>query len=297
MPKISVITPAYNAERFVGRAIESVLAQTFRDFEMIVVDDGSDDATARIVESYGEPVRCIRKANGGASAARNTAIEQAAGEYIAFFDADDLWEPTKLEKQVALLDARPEIGLCFAAVERIDEAGAPLGRIDALDFPDFCEALLLYSCVVSGSCSSAMVRRTLTERFGGFDTRYTNYEDWEYWLRLSRHTEFAPVPEYLVKYRLVEGSASFNPAAAERDVNRILEDFFASPTLPEKYKKLRARSFSNNWMILSGEYLHAGRRRDSLRCLLKALRIYPRNINRPLGLPLRRMKKLLALRT
>ncbi|MGI8668594.1 MAG: glycosyltransferase family 2 protein, partial [Aridibacter sp.] len=104
-PLVSVIIPAYNAEQFISQTIESVLGQTLKDFEIVVVDDGSTDETAGIAESYGAPVRCIRKTNGGVSRARNTGIEHAVGKYIAFLDADDLWEPTKLEKQVALLDA------------------------------------------------------------------------------------------------------------------------------------------------------------------------------------------------
>ena len=294
MPKVSVIIPAYNAERFLRQTIESVLAQTFRDFEIIVVDDGSKDETAEIAESFGAPVICRRKTNGGVSSARNLGIKEAKGEYVAFLDADDLWEPTKLEKQVARLDEQPQVGLCFAAVQRIDENDLPLNKIEAEDYPDFCEALLLYSCVVSGSCSSAMIRKKLTETAGKFNEDYTNYEDWDYWLRLSLLTEFSAIPEYLVKYRLVRESASFNPRNAERDVLRILNNLFSSADLPAKYAVLRNRSLSNNWLILSGEYLHSGGYADSLRCLWNALRIYPANAGYPLKLPIRWTKRLFA---
>ncbi len=295
MSKVTVIIPAYNAEKFIEQTIDSVLAQTFQDFEIIVINDGSRDKTAEIVNSYGFSVRCIQTTNGGVSRARNLGINNALGEYIAFLDSDDLWEPTKLEKQVALLDENPNIGLCFTALERVDQNLKLIGKTEAHNYPDFCEALLLYSCVVTGSCSSVMLRTNIAKQTGGFDTVFTNYEDWEYWLQLSLVTEFAPISEYLVKYRTLAGSASFNdPAVIECNVKGVLNKFFAAPQLPEKYEKLRNKSYSNNWLILSGEYLHAKQYADSLRCLWNALRLYPQNITRPLGLPIRWTKRLLT---
>lgn len=295
MPKVTVIIPAYNAEKFIEQTIDSVLAQTFQDFEIIVINDGSNDKTAEIVNSYGFSVRCIQTTNGGVSRARNLGINNALGEYIAFLDSDDLWEPTKLEKQVVLLDENPNIGLCFTALERVDQNLKLIGKTEAHNYPDFCEALLLYSCVVTGSCSSVMLRTRIAKQTEGFDTSFTNYEDWEYWLQLSLITEFAPIPEYLVKYRTIAGSASFNdPAVIERNVKGVLNKFFDAPQLPKKYEKLRNKSYSNNWLILSGQYLHAKKYADSLRCLWDALRLYPQNITRPLGLPIRWTKRLLT---
>jgi len=295
MPKVTVIIPAYNAEKYIEQTINSVLAQTFQDFEIIVINDGSRDKTAEIVNSYGLSVRCIQTTNGGVSRARNLGIDNALGEYIAFLDSDDLWAPTKLEKQVALLNENQNIGLCFTALERVDRNLKLIGKTEAHNYPDFCEALLLYSCVVTGSCSSVMLRTNIAKQTGGFDTSFTNYEDWEYWLQLSLITEFAAIPEYLVKYRTVAGSASFNdPAGIERNVKGVLNKFFAAPQLPKKYEKLRNKSYSNNWLILSGQYLHAKQYAGSLRCLWNALRLYPQNITRPLGLPIRWTKRLLT---
>lgn len=294
MLKVSIIIPAYNAVRFIRQTIESVLAQTFQDFEIIVVDDGSSDKTADIARSFGEPVYCIQKPNGGVSRARNTGIGNAKGEYIAFLDADDLWQPTKLEKQVALLDAASDVGLCFASTERINENNETIGYIEGRDYADFSEALLLYLCIVSGSCSSAMVRKELLLQIGGFDSRLTNYEDWDCWLRLSLITRFASISEYLVKCRTVAESASFNTVAAEKNMQEILSKFYNLPDLPARYKKIRNKSYSNNWMILSGDYLSAGKYGDSLRCLIKGLNLHPQNIVRPLGLPIRLTKRLLA---
>lgn len=295
MPKVSVVIPAYNAQEFLRQTIDSVLHQTFQDFEIIVVDDGSQDETAQIAKSFGSSVCCLQIQNGGVSRARNFGMENAVGKYIAFLDADDLWESTKLEKQVSLLDENPAIGLCFTGIERVDRNLTPLNKIEAHSYPDYCKALLLYSCVVSGSCSTVMMRGKIAKQVGGFDPGFTNYEDWEYWLRLSLATKFAPIPECLAKYRVVAGSASFNnPAAIERNVKGVLDKFFATPQLPMEYHKIRRESYSNNWLIVSGEYLHAKQYASSLRCLWYALHLYPRNINRPLILPLRWIKRLVA---
>ena len=172
MPKVTVIIPAFNSERFIRSAIDSVLGQTYRDFEIVVVDDGSDDGTAEIAESYHDPVRCIRKAKGGTSSARNFGILDSTSEYIAFLDSDDLWLPHKLERQIAVLEANPDIGLCYVAIEQFGEGA--YSRVEADEYPDYCEALLLYSCIVTGSCSSVMMRRNLIEKIGVFDTNLTN---------------------------------------------------------------------------------------------------------------------------
>lgn len=293
MPKVSVIIPAYNAERFIAQTLNSVLAQTFQNFEVIVVDDGSKDKTAKIAESYGAPVRCIKKANGGVSVARNLGMKEACGDYIAFLDADDLWHATKLEKQVGFLDENPEVGLCFTWIERIDENGKLLRRGEISDYADYCEALLLYLCFVT--CSSVMLRKKIAEKTSGFDSRYTNYEDLEYWLRLSLITDFAAVPEYLLQYRVVKESASFNdPVILENNVRSILHKFFSTSDLPAKYKKVKTQCYSNNLIVLSGEYLHAKKYLDSLRCVGEAIFQRPANLTKPLGLPIRWLKRLIS---
>jgi len=289
---ISVVIPAYNAEKYLPTTLRSVLTQTHAPLEVLVVDDGSKDGTAAIAESFGGPVRCVRQPNGGVSRARNTGISQASGDYIALLDADDVWEPTKLEKQVALLDANPDVGLCFVGMLCVDQDLQPIREVPARDYPDFCEALLLYSCVVSGSCSSVVLRRQVAEEAGGFDPQFSTSADWDYWIRLSRRTRMAPIPELLVKYRVFQGSMSSNPALLERDTFAVLDKFYSDDP-PEHYVRLKDRCYSNHWMILSGCFLHAGKTNDSFRCALRALKHYPLNIARPLGLPVRWIKRRL----
>jgi len=292
--KVSVVMPSYNAARFVTAAIDSVLAQTFQDFEILVVDDGSTDNTREVLEKYDSPkIRYLYKKNGGVASARNYGIENARGKYIAFLDADDLWLPEKLEKQIALLEANEEIGLVYAATEKVDENLQTVGYIKANSYEDYCEALLLNLNIIAGSCSSAIVRRDIALKTNGFDAEFSTCADWEYWLRLSLLTQFAPVKEYLVKYRVVAGSMSSNPYVSKRDTLGVLNKFFARTDLPEKYKRLKNKAISNNLMVVSGEFLHNGKIGESLACMWKSIKLYPQNITRPLGLPFRLAKRLL----
>ena len=293
--KVSVVIPSYNGEKFICQTIDSVFAQTFKDFEVLVIDDGSTDKTKEVLSKYGDSIRYLYKQNGGVSSARNYGIEQAKGKYIAFLDADDLWMPEKLEKQVSLLEKNEKVGLCFVATEKIDENLQSVGYIEAKAYKDYCETLLLNLNIVSGSCSSAVVRREVALKTNGFDSQFSTYADWEYWLRLSLLTEFAPIPEYLVKYRVVAGSMSSNPYSSKRDALGVLRKFFALPDLPEKYKKLENRALSNNLMIVSGEFLHNGNLTESLGCMWISVSLYPQNILRPLGLPFRLVKRLLPI--
>ena len=121
MPRVSVVIPTYNCEQFLDRTIDSALRQTYQDFEIIVVDDGSTDGTQSLVAGYGKAVRYVYQPNQGASAARNTALSQASGEFIAYLDADDLWLPEKLARQVEFLDAHPACGFVHTEVSVIDE--------------------------------------------------------------------------------------------------------------------------------------------------------------------------------
>ena len=286
MPEVSVVIPAYNAQRYVGETLRSVLAQTFRDFEVIVVDDGSTDGTAAIVDAFGPPVRRLHQANAGVSRARNAGTAAARAGLIAFVDADDLWEPTKLEKQVELLRARPDVGFCYAGVQRIDAAGQVRQVEPARDFAELCRELLLNSCVITSACSAMLIRREVLGQVGGFDPAFSQCADWDFLIRLSQVARGAAVPEPLVRYRTFAGNMSSDVSHLERDTFAVLDKFFASPA-GRAFASLRRRCYSNHWMILSGSYLHAGRLGASLRALARGLALAPANIKRALGLPAR----------
>ncbi|MBT8087911.1 MAG: glycosyltransferase family 2 protein, partial [Gammaproteobacteria bacterium] len=202
MPKISVVIPAYNVAAFIEDAINSVLGQTHRDFEVIVVDDGSPDDTASIVKRFDDPrIRLVSQPNRGLAGARNTGIRCADGEYVAFLDADDLWRPTKLEEHVRHLDENPELGVSYSTSQFIDEAGAPLNlfqkpKLSGIDAAD----LLLRNPVGNGS--APVIRKAALKDIESRDARYGNpepvyfdpdfkqSEDIECWVRIATTTKW-----------------------------------------------------------------------------------------------------------
>ncbi len=198
MPHVSVVIPAFNAAWCICRAVDSVLAQTWRDYELLVVDDGSTDDTAARLASYAGALRLISKANGGLSSARNAGIAQAKGEYIAFLDADDWWMPEKLERQVALLDSRPEIVFCSTTTV----VQTPEGR-RLVDWGCRNKTESTLACIfsanahVAGSGSSVMARRDALRLAGEFDVTLRSLEDIDMWMRLAALGDYACIDEPL----------------------------------------------------------------------------------------------------
>jgi glycosyltransferase involved in cell wall biosynthesis len=289
-----VIIPAYNAGRTVGAAVDSVVAQTFGNFELLVVDDGSSDDTADVVHARADRrVRCVTTHNGGVSRARNHGLASTSGELVAFLDADDAWHPTKLERQVQALGSSSAIGLSFAGAELVDDQLRRIGDDPAVWYRDYCQALLTIGNVVSGGGSSVLVRRLLLDAAGGFDPQLSQTADWDLWLRLSLATDFAAIAAPLVRYRKAPDTMSSDPALLERDTFAMFDKFFATPAA-EPYRPLRRRAYGRQWMVCSGTYLHAGRVGDSLRCLLRGLAADPRSIRLPLLLPVRLAARVTA---
>ncbi len=210
--KASVIIPTYNRILSLKRAMRSVLAQTYTNFEIIVIDDGSSDGTREYLLSLNNPrIKPIfLMANKGANAARNTGIKEAGGKYIAFLDDDDEWLPDKLEKQVNILEHNSDVGIVYSAAyislkkENIEYNTIPKakGRI----FDD-----LLVSNVV-GSTSTVILRSELLSVYGAFDERIPSMQDYELWIRLSKHTKVDFVGKPLVLYSCItkENSISKN---------------------------------------------------------------------------------------
>lgn len=202
---VTVIMPAYNAEAFVGEGIESVLAQTFARWELVVIDDGSTDATRRVVTAYDDPrIRLLTIEHSGLPAvARNRGLAASDSRYVAFLDADDLWRPHKLARQIAKLDTRPEVGLVHTDFEQLREGELhpgprpPAATVGGSRF----ERLAAGNDI---AISSVLLRRELLARHGSFDEdlRLRGTEDFELWLRLAPLTTFAYVAEPLMIYRL-----------------------------------------------------------------------------------------------
>ncbi len=256
MPKVSIVIPAYNSLKFLPETMESVFRQTFKDFEVIVVNDGSSDDTEHWVSQIADPrIKLICQENKGLSGARNTGITHASGEYIAFLDADDLWEATKLEKQVLCLEENSEIGLVYTWVALIDENSKFTGRV----FKNYAEndvwhQLIEHNIVESGSV--AMVRRQCFETCGVFDRNLRSFvEDWDMWLRIASRYPFKVLKEPLVYYRQHSTSASRNWEAMEQSFRIVIEKAFASA--PPKLHYLKGRSYGSANLCLAWKPLQS----------------------------------------
>lgn len=200
-PLVSVILPTYNRAHVIGRALRSVLEQDFTDFEVLVVDDASTDDTERVVRAFGDPrIRYLREPrNGGPNAARNRGLREARGEFIAFLDSDDEWLPGKLSRQVARFRELPEtVGAVYTGVETLTPRGERKWFVPRRR-GDLYPALLAHN-VLHGASQSIMIRRSVTERVGGFDVRYPAIGDYDYWVRVSACCEIDHVAEPLARY-------------------------------------------------------------------------------------------------
>jgi glycosyltransferase involved in cell wall biosynthesis len=227
MTKISIAIPAYNSEACLRETLESALAQTYAAHEILVVDDGSKDRTEEIARSFGDRIRYIKQANQGIAGARNTAIREATGDWIAFLDHDDLILPQKLEKQVAVIEANPNLVVVYSAFTYLFLDGTTERR-DAFPAKDLWPALRYRTPILP---STAIVRRSALLEIGGFEKLYC-VDDWNLWFRLVRRysvSAFQEVPESLTTYRWWENNESKNFMPMAKAVmglmdNLLLED-------------------------------------------------------------------------
>ncbi len=208
-PQVSVVLPVYNGAAYVGRAIASILVQTFTDFELIAIDDGSTDATPQILDRIADPrLRVVHQDNRGLSATLNRGLELARGRYVARQDHDDLSRPERLASQVAFLDAHPACGLVGTRAE-IWVGDVMTSRVH--DHP-LTDAALRFELLFDNPFvhSSVMLRKTVLETVGGYSTdpARRSPEDYELWSRIARHAELANLPERLLVYREVQSSLS-----------------------------------------------------------------------------------------
>lgn len=228
VPVVSVIIPVYNGERYVREAIESVYGQTFQDWELVVIDDGSADRSVEVVRSYGNRLTLVEQDNHGVCHARNTAVARARGRYVTFLDADDVWLPTKLERQVEFLEQHGDVGLVHSDLTIIDEVGRVTGaqvcsgHHRAAFSRQFLGGHLIYP-------SAAMIRTEIFRAIGGFsqDFHGASYEDIELWVRLSNSCIFHCFSEPLVFYRIHAANNTKNREMALRNREVFLNKVWA----------------------------------------------------------------------
>ena len=288
---VSVVIPTYNYGRFVGRAIRSALDQTLPPAEVTVVDDGSTDDTVEVLRGFGSDIRVISQANKGVAAARNTGARSSRGSFLAFLDADDVWDPRMLEMTVAALGADADAGAAHSGLREVDEDGREVGLFLEGKGGRIGRDLLLMRPIIALGGSAVVMRRAVFDEVGGYDERLSTSADWELSLRVSLEHPILFVPEPLVSYTLHGSNMHRNLTAMEHDVVLGMEKALASH--PE-LESLRAEAFSNLFMTLSGSYYAAGDRGQAVKCALRSLRFKPSRAIYALALPVRRMQRRAA---
>ena len=258
MPKVSVIIPTYNRLPMLKEGVESVLAQDFEDFELIVVDDGSTDGTADEITRYGGRVKLLRhQENRGVSAARNSGILHARGKYIGFLDSDDLWVKGKLKIQVAFLDENPQYPLCYTDEIWIRRGKRVNPMLKHAKFSGWILEKCLPLCIISPS--SALMRKTLFSKVGLFDEALPVCEDYDLWLRVS-----VRFPIFFIDKRLIVKRGGHPDQLSNRswgnDRFRViaLEKLLSDPSLGPEEREQVMKEMKKKCEILSQGFMKRG---------------------------------------
>jgi glycosyltransferase involved in cell wall biosynthesis len=279
-PLISIIIPAYNAERTILETIKSVQKQTFSDFEIIVINDGSTDRTIELVQSVEDArMKIFSYQNRGVSVARNCGFSHTTGEFIAFLDADDLWTSDKLELQLAALKQHPEAGIAYSWTYNMNEKEQLLHPVEPLFNGNVYADLLLWNFISNGS--NPLIRRQALEFVGEFCPLAAPAEDWDYWLRLSVSSLFVVVPKHQILYRHSSISSSSKIDVMKEKALEVLEKTYNSA--PLELQHLKNQSFSNVYQYYAEVYLrdinnNSGDINRVIQNLWKAVRLHPINL-------------------
>lgn len=274
-PLITAAIPAFNSEGFVSDAIKSVLGQTYRPIECVVVDDGSTDATAEIVRSFKE-VRYVRQDNGGDANARNRAIAEAHGDFVAFLDSDDVWLPDKLSLQMERFVVAPNLGMVYTGVMVVDEELRPLEVLAAARGEvALRNTLLVEKPYMTGVGSSGLVPAKIARKIG-FDERLGASADWAFACKVAVAHPVDSVSKPLVLYRQHAASQVHrNLEAIERDLHLVWSELFSDGALDPTLRKYERRAHANLHLSLAASYFLRGDRSLFIRHLSRALMLRP----------------------
>jgi glycosyltransferase involved in cell wall biosynthesis len=277
LPLVSVIIPAYNAAELIEKTLNSVLDQTYYHIEVLVIDDGSTDDTAAVVRSVAQRdsrVILLHQCNSGVAAARNLGIRQAKGEFIAPIDADDLWYPDNLQRQVTcFLSSSASLGVVYSWSIDIDASDRPIGEFHAATIEgDVYSTLLCHNFLGNASCT--MIRKSCLAAVGGYNSEFRlqqaqGCEDWDLYLRLAARYEFRAAPEFLVGYRKIQHSMSRDYRAMARSQALMLQVAKQdNPAVPAFLYRLSRSSF---YLYLAQQCSLNGDDRGTLFWLAEAL--------------------------
>jgi glycosyltransferase involved in cell wall biosynthesis len=284
MPAISIIIPIYNAERTIRETLKSLRFQTFADFEIIAVDDGSTDQTVEILQQIQDKrLKVFSYSNAGTAIARNRGIQQSSGDFVAFLDADDLWTPDKLERQLEVLQTScPQAEVAYSWVIYFFDGKWPRYFKER---PVFFEGnvyadLLIRNFVTNGS--NPLIRRRAIDSIGGFDQTCWPCEDWDFYLRLAASCRFALVPKHQIYYRKSPLSASGNLGAMEKAGFKTIEKAYRAA--PAELQSLKRQSLAQFYEYCTQQHLqstHAQGFMEARQRLWQAICLYPPILLKP----------------
>ena len=272
MAKVSVIVPAYNQAGYLAKAIQSVLDQTWGNFELLVVDDGSTDGTREVPQAFqDERIHYIYQENRGLSAARNTGIIHSTGAYLSYLDADDQFLPEKLALLVNLLEENPHFGFAAGQAIPVDENNRPVGEIFDVPLPGESHNWLLGNPLHVGS---TLIRRSWQENAGLFDETLRSYEDWDMWLRLARAgCPMTWLPQPVSIYRFHQHQMTRLGRQMTEATFAVLDKHFADRTLPNSWYDLHDQAYSNAHLRAAMQAYHAGEYSAAQSHMLDACRL------------------------
>ena len=251
VPRVSVVIPAYNNAVYTAETVESVLAQTYRDFELIVVDDGSTDHTRAAMTVYADRIQYIYKENGGACSARNAGLERARGEFVACLDCDDLWLPEHLERSVAVLEAQQDLSMVFGPSYLIDGEGREIGVTNyKFDLDQAYVDLLRENFIVA---NTVVMRRVFLEQVGPFDERIFIPADWDLWLRLARRFPIGYINVPSAQYRMVSNYTLRHVEQYVEETQYVLAKHLDGDTIDSIRRRKIMSRFEINYAILYRE--------------------------------------------
>ena len=280
MTTVSIILPTYNSIHIIQPTLDSIFSQTFQDFELIIVDDGSTDSTLDYLRALSDPrIKVFAYPNagvGGPSVSRNRGLTKASGKYIALINHDDLWSPDKLEAQLVALQQNPEARVAYSWLDHIDINGDFVHEgSQSPASGDVLKELLKGNFIETGS--NPLIDKSVFDEVGGFDPTFKLVADWEMWLRLAMRYEFALVPGVQVFFRDMPDALSANTPRMEQDGMKLFNHVFGR--LPDSFLPLRTVALGNFYEYLASRTLKGAPQRDksnlAIHFLSKAIRNCP----------------------
>ena len=280
-PLVSVVIPAYNHAGYLEAAIRSVLDQTYRDLELIVLDDGSTDGTRALLERLGGGFRWESQPNMGQARTLNKGWSMSRGEILAYLSADDFLHPAAVAEAVRALEEHPQAVVVYPDFALVDARGRPVYETRAREYA-YLDAVRM---MVTGVGVGGFFRRAAFERAGGWNAELRRMPDLDFWLRLGLHGAFRRIPKVLAYHRVHEGSETYSqPDAGRADESlRIINDFYGAPGLPPSVLAVRDQARASAHLLSARLHCYAGRHGTGLARFLEALRLDPSLLLKPRG--------------